>query len=334
MKKNFLTCILAYSLTCLMPCMSLASSPDEKKTSGNPVLPGWYADPEGVVFGDEYWIFPTLSDYYAAPGEKQPEYPDKKTSAFHQHYNIQTYMDAFSSKDLVHWTKHPEVLTVENVKWVKYALWAPSAIEHNGKYYLFFSGNDITEAKRKQTLEMLKDTITPSFDLGKRLKEICADSNEEFKAEIEEILKINSVGRKGRNYELKIQSAIKTYREIGIPESEINPLLTIGVGAAGTILSSAFAEEVLSTALDNFLPTTISDALSGPLGLGFGILLGLGINYTGIKLDELINRKKYKESLVKYIEKERSLYLEELEKTFSLHEKRAKEICLDSTVDR
>ena len=193
----------------------------------------------------------------------------------------------------------------------------------------FFSGNDITEAKRKQTLEMLKDTITPSFDLGKRLNEICADSNEEFKAEIEEILKINSVGRKGRNYELKIQSAIKTYREIGIPESEINPLITIGVGAAGTILSSAFAEEGLSTALDNFLPSTISDALSGPLGLGFGILLGLGINYTGVKLDELINRKKYKESLVKYIEKERSLYLEELEKTFSLHEKRAKEICFD-----
>ena len=197
-----------------------------------------------------------------------------------------------------------------------------------------FSGSDIEEAKKKQTLEMLKDTITPSFDLGARLNEICMDSNEEFKAEIEKILKINSVGRKGRNYELKIQSAITSYREIGMPESEINPLITIGVGAAGTVISSAFAEEVLSTALDNFLPTTISDALSGPLGLGFGILLGLGINYTGIKLDELINRKKYKESLVKYIEKERSLYLEELEKTFSLHEKRAKEICFDSSEGR
>ena len=144
----------------------------------------------------------------------------------------------------------------------------------------FFSGSDIEEAKKKQTLEMLKDTITPSFDLGARLNEICMDSNEEFKAEIEKILKINSVGRKGRNYELKIQSAITSYREIGMPESEINPLITIGVGAAGTVISSAFAEEVLSTALDNFLPTTISDALSGPLGLGFGILLGLGINYT------------------------------------------------------
>ena len=31
-------------------------------TSGfpkNPVFPGWYADPEGVIFGNAYWIYPT-----------------------------------------------------------------------------------------------------------------------------------------------------------------------------------------------------------------------------------------------------------------------------------
>ena len=116
---------------------------EDKKTSGNPVIPGWYADPEGVVFDGEFWIFPTLSDYYAEPGLPAPEYPDIKTSAFHQHYNIQTYLDAFSSRDLVHWTKHPKILTVENAKWVKYAMWAPCALKHNGKYYLFFGGNDI-----------------------------------------------------------------------------------------------------------------------------------------------------------------------------------------------
>ena len=30
-----------------------------------------------------------------------------------------------------------------NVKWAKFALWAPSAIHANGKYYLFFGANDI-----------------------------------------------------------------------------------------------------------------------------------------------------------------------------------------------
>lgn len=29
-----------------------------------PVFPGWYADPEGVVFGDTYWIYPTYSADY------------------------------------------------------------------------------------------------------------------------------------------------------------------------------------------------------------------------------------------------------------------------------
>ena len=28
--------------------------------AGNPVFDGWYADPEGVVFGDRYWIYPDL----------------------------------------------------------------------------------------------------------------------------------------------------------------------------------------------------------------------------------------------------------------------------------
>ena len=69
--------------------------------------------------------------------------PPKKAAAVHQLYNIQTYMDAFSSKDLVNWTKHPKVLTTDAVKWVKYAMWAPAILEHKGKYYLFFSGNDI-----------------------------------------------------------------------------------------------------------------------------------------------------------------------------------------------
>ena len=31
------------------------------QNSGNPILPGWYADPEGVVYGDTFWIYPTTS---------------------------------------------------------------------------------------------------------------------------------------------------------------------------------------------------------------------------------------------------------------------------------
>jgi hypothetical protein len=89
--------------------------------SGNPILPGWYADPEAHVFAGEYWIYPTTS----AP------------------YDVQTYLDAFSSPDLVEWKRHPRVLNLEDVAWGTRALWAPSVVEKDGWYYLFFSANDI-----------------------------------------------------------------------------------------------------------------------------------------------------------------------------------------------
>ncbi len=92
-----------------------------KKKAGNPVFPGWYADPEGIIFGNNYWIYPT----YSAP------------------YNQQVFMDAFSSPDLVNWTKHSRIIDTTSIGWAKKAMWAPSIIEKGGKYYLFFGANDI-----------------------------------------------------------------------------------------------------------------------------------------------------------------------------------------------
>ena len=92
-----------------------------KATSGNPVFEGWYADPEGVVFGKQYWIYPT----YSAP------------------YGEQVYMDAFSSKDLVNWKKHPRIIDTGAVKWANKAMWAPAIIKKGSQYFLFFAANDI-----------------------------------------------------------------------------------------------------------------------------------------------------------------------------------------------
>nr|MBP9544691.1 family 43 glycosylhydrolase [Alistipes sp.] len=111
-------CLAAY-------CAAAQNTASAAARSGNPVFPGWYADPEGVVFGDTYWIYPTYS----------------------ADYDEQTFMDAFSSKDLVHWQKHPRIVSNDEVKWVKRAMWAPAAVHANGKYYLFFAGNDIHEGE-------------------------------------------------------------------------------------------------------------------------------------------------------------------------------------------
>ena len=98
---------------------------EEVAMSGNPVFEGWYADPEGIIYDDTYWIFPTWSDLY----EKQ------------------TYFDCFSSKDLVNWTKHASILDTTEVKWAKRAMWAPAVIRKADKYYLFFGANDVHEGE-------------------------------------------------------------------------------------------------------------------------------------------------------------------------------------------
>ncbi|MBU6532908.1 family 43 glycosylhydrolase [Streptomyces sp. NPDC057245] len=107
----------------LSPSAAVAAPVPAYSTSeaGNPFVDGWYADPDTVIYDGRYWVFPTTSKSYAE----------------------QTYLDAFSSKDLVHWTKHSEVLKAADVAWAKYAVWAPAPIERNGKYYLYFAANDI-----------------------------------------------------------------------------------------------------------------------------------------------------------------------------------------------
>ena len=101
--------------------LSCRSAPSPAPTAGNPVLDGWYADPEGAILDGKYWIFPTLS----AP------------------YDEQVFLDAFSSPDLVTWTKHARILDTSIIPWARRAMWAPAAIERDGRFYLFFSANDL-----------------------------------------------------------------------------------------------------------------------------------------------------------------------------------------------
>jgi beta-xylosidase len=102
------------------------SLPAHTQTRGqNPVFPGWYADPEAVLFGRTAWIYPT----YSAP------------------YEQQVFLDAFSSRDLQTWKKHARIIDTAAVKWAKKAMWAPAIIRKDGRYYLFFSANDVHEGE-------------------------------------------------------------------------------------------------------------------------------------------------------------------------------------------
>lgn len=87
----------------------------------NPLFEGWYADPEAVVIDGEFWIYPT----YSHP------------------FDQQLHMDAFSSRDLRTWTKHPRIISSESITWLRRALWAPAVVQKDGGYYLFFACNDV-----------------------------------------------------------------------------------------------------------------------------------------------------------------------------------------------
>ena len=100
---------------------ALAMANQNPTTSGNPIFSGWYADPEIHVFEGRYYVYPT----YSAPYEKQ------------------TFYEAFSSPDLVHWHREGRILDFKDVKWsTNRAAWAPSVIYRDGTYYMYFSAGD------------------------------------------------------------------------------------------------------------------------------------------------------------------------------------------------
>lgn len=88
----------------------------------NPIVPGWYADPEARRYNGRYYIYVTRS---------------------FTGYRKQMNLDAFSSDDLVHWTKHEGIVDMSGFPHIWRAVWAPTVIEKGGKYYLIFASNDI-----------------------------------------------------------------------------------------------------------------------------------------------------------------------------------------------
>ena len=54
LRHLFLFCVICCSVS-----ISAQNKSKLPKTSGNPIFPGWYADPEGIVFGDGF-ILPIL----------------------------------------------------------------------------------------------------------------------------------------------------------------------------------------------------------------------------------------------------------------------------------
>lgn len=123
MSKIMNISLLVVAFIVLFGCNSEKGRKQTIPTSGNPLFEDWYADPEGAILNDTYWIFPTYSATY----------------------DQQVFLDAFSSKDLITWEKHPNVIDTSVIKWARQAMWAPAIVEKDDRYFLFFSANDVQQ---------------------------------------------------------------------------------------------------------------------------------------------------------------------------------------------
>ena len=99
----------------------------------NPIVDGYYADPEARVYNNKYYIYVTRS-----------------FTAFEDQMNL----EVFSSTDLKQWEKHEGIVAMEDFPYIQKAVWAPTVIEKDGKYYLIFASNDIQNDEEVGGLEI------------------------------------------------------------------------------------------------------------------------------------------------------------------------------------
>ncbi|MDQ0062733.1 family 43 glycosylhydrolase [Paenibacillus harenae] len=88
---------------------------------GHQVLPGQFADPDLVKFGDRYYLYPTTDGFTGWSG---------------------TQFHVFSSADMQIWEDEGVILDLatEDVPWAIGSAWAPAIASKDGKYYYYFCG--------------------------------------------------------------------------------------------------------------------------------------------------------------------------------------------------
>ena len=98
----------------------------------NPIDDGWYADPEARIYEGKYYIYATKS----LP------------------YEQQLNQVCFVSENMSDWKRIDDIIDMSGFPWAEKAVWAPTIIEKNGKYFYIFATNDIHSENEKGGLEI------------------------------------------------------------------------------------------------------------------------------------------------------------------------------------
>ena len=94
---------------------------EDKLFHKNPIITSIYtADPAPMVYGDTLYLFTTHDE-------------DQLVNDFYTMYDWR----CFSTKDMVNWTDHGKIFSLDDISWADDRAWAPQCIERNGKFYLY-----------------------------------------------------------------------------------------------------------------------------------------------------------------------------------------------------
>ena len=137
----------------LFAVTTLAGAQSKTRTSGNPILPEFHADPE-VLYSNQTGRFYIYSTTDGAPGWGG------------------YYFTVFSSPDLVEW-KHEGImldLATEQVPWATGNAWAPCIIERSvggkWKYFFYYSGHNPANNRKAIGVAVSDSPTGPFKDLG------------------------------------------------------------------------------------------------------------------------------------------------------------------------
>ncbi len=92
-----------------------------EKFHTNPIMKDIYtADPAPMVYKDRLYLYTTHDE-------------DELVNDFYTMYDWR----CFSTDDMVNWTDHGKIFSLDDIEWADDRAWAPQCIERNGKFYLY-----------------------------------------------------------------------------------------------------------------------------------------------------------------------------------------------------
>lgn len=118
LKKVF--CV-AMAMALMVPCISITGNNVKVAKADNPIIQNIFApDPAPMVYDDTVYLYTTHDE-------------DETVGNFYTMLN----WHAFSSKDMVNWTSHGQIFSLDDISWANDRAWAAQCVERNGKFYLY-----------------------------------------------------------------------------------------------------------------------------------------------------------------------------------------------------